>query len=131
MRYLDYCLTYFLVDIKEPSGFDLRDFCNQLGLDYENTELFSTEESIELGRNEIYDRDCNVMLRKTLKDLLGKEDILSALKEKYSLDYTLERVPIIHTDAEADEQIRLTLADDIIAFMYKTGTHDDLDYFLG
>ena len=129
MRYLDYCLTYLLVEIGEPEKFDLRDFCSSLGLDYEHTELFSTEESIELGRNEIFNIDINVMVRETLKELFGKEKILAMLKVKYSLDYTLERVPLVQDD-EDGRRMNLTLDDDIIAFMYKTGTHDNLDYFL-
>jgi len=130
MDYLNYCLTYLLVEIGEPEKFDLHDFCDSLGLDYEHTENFSTEESIELGRHEDCNQSGNAMIRETLKDLFGKEDILVELKKKYSLSFTLERVPFIHRNVDADKQIHLSLADDIIAFMYKTGTHDDLDYFL-
>ena len=67
------------------------------------------------------------MLRETLKDLIGKEEILLELKNKYNLEYYLERVPLLINDAS---YFKLSLDDDIIEFMYKTKTKDDLDYHL-
>ena len=129
MTYFDTCLTYLLVEIKKPEAFDLRDFCEKLSLDYDLVENFSTDENIELGRNEFFDMDINVMLRETLADLFGKEDILVSLAEKYKLEYTLERVPLIPKD-EVSRQMRLSLDRDIIEFLYKTHCRDDLDYFV-
>ena len=123
MKNTSYCLTYFLVKYSNDNF--IEDFCQQLNLDYENVKRFGTEETLELGRNEIYDHDINVMIRKTIKDLIGKEDTLLELKEKYNLEYYIERVPII----DGSHQI-LSLSDDIIEFMYKTKTKDDLDYHL-
>ena len=67
------------------------------------------------------------MIRETLKDLIGEEDILLELKNKYNLEYYLERVPLLLND---DNYIKLSLDMDIIEFMYKTKTIDDLDYHL-
>ena len=120
-------LTYFLVKFEEGT-LDLADFAATLGLDLATLERFGTECTLEIGRNEFYRRDINEMLRETLKDLFGKEELLVGLKEKYHLEYSLERVPVLYEND--DENQRLSLADDIIAFMYQTGTHDDLDYFI-
>ena len=125
---LPYCLTYFLVEFEENS-LNLKDFCEKLGLDYDNVAYFSTSDSIELGRNECFDEDISVMIRETLGELIHKTDELSALRKKYSLKYTLERVPLILTRDGAPHQ-KLSLDDDIIEFMYKTKTRDDLDYFV-
>ena len=122
-----YCLTYFLVQFGD--NFNLRDFCSLLGLSLGETERFSTECTLEIGRNEFFDMDVNVMLRKTLKDLLGKEKQLLALKERYGLTYYLERVPSLQANSEAPNQC-LSLAPDVIEFLYKTQTVDDLDYYI-
>ena len=126
--WMPYCLTYFYVEIGSPE-FDLADFCERLGLDYEMTERFSTEDSMDLGRCEEFDPDINVSVRKTLDCFFGKEDILVELSEKYSLKYYLERVPIASSEEGYPYQ-RWSLDDDIIEFMYKTKTHDDLDYHI-
>ena len=68
-------------------------------------------------------------MRESLKDLFGKEQILAELRKKYCLEYYLERVPTMVAYSDMPNQL-LSLDDDIIAFMYKTGTHDDFDYFL-
>lgn len=120
-------LTYFLVKFEEGT-LDLADFAKVLGLDAALLERFGTECTLEIGRNEFYQRDINDMLRETLKDLFGKEQLLLQLKEKYRLEYFIERVPVLY--AADDENQRLSLDDDILAFMYQTGTHDDLDYFI-
>ena len=69
------------------------------------------------------------MVRVTLKDLFGKEEILLSLKEKYALEYYLERVPTLESDSERPNQC-LSLDFDIIEFLYKTRTRDDLDYYV-
>ena len=120
-------LTYFLVKFEE-NALDLADFAAVLGLDLSTLERFGTECTLEIGRNELYEDDINDMLRFTLKDLFGKEEQLVMLKEKYRLEYSLERVPVL--DPNRTDNQRLSLADDILAFMHRTGTHDDLDYFI-
>ena len=121
-----YCLTYFLV--KYDDNFDMKDFCEKLNLDYEYCSRFGTECTLEIGRNELFDSNINVMVRKSIKDLIGKENILLELKEKYNLEYFIERVPIIKK--ENKPYLKLSLEDDIIEFMYKSKTSDDLDYFI-
>lgn len=121
-----YCLTYFLVKF-DSNNFDMLEFSKVLDLDYQILERFGTESTIEIGRNEFYNDDINVMVRTSLKDLFGKEDKLLYLKNKYKLEYVLERVPLI---LDNQNMPKLSLDDDIIEFLYKTKTKDDLDYFL-
>ncbi len=123
-----YCLTYFLVKHGE-NNFDIEHFAKCLGLDVELLKHFGTSTTIEIGRNEYYDADINVMVRVSIKDLIGKEDILKRLKNQYNLEYFIERVPIISGDENSPRQ-KLSIDDDIIEFMYKSGTQDDLDYFV-
>ena len=122
---MNYCLTYFRVLYDEK--FDMIDFCKCLGIDYEYYKNFGTDVSMEIGRNEIYDVDINKMVRITLKDLFGKEDVLVMLKEKYNLEYYLERVLGIYCDGVHPI---LSLDADIIEFLYKSKTIDDLDYYI-
>lgn len=123
----DYCLTYFRVMFNED--FDLKYFCEQLSLDYEYLKNYATDCSLEIGRNEIFNININEMVRVSLKDLFGKEDILIKLKEKYNLLYYLERVPELHSDTTLVNPI-LSLESDIVEFLYKTKTIDDLDYYI-
>ena len=122
---MNYCLTYFRVIHDEK--FDMIDFCNCLKLDYEYHKNFGTDTCMEIGRNEVYDVDINKMVRISLKDLLGKEDILLMLKNKYNLEYYLERVPCIYPDSIHPI---LSLDADILEFLYKSKTIDDLDYYI-
>lgn len=122
-----YCLTYFLVEFDE-NNFDKKEFCDKLGFTYEYVDYWGTESTIEIGRNEFYDDDINVMIRRSIKDLIGKEKALLELKEKFNLTYKLERVPILIKNKKIRQN--LSLDDDIIEFMYKTKTSDDLDYFI-
>ena len=121
------CYTYFYVAFGED--FDLKDFCAQLGLSYEKTLKCVHKNSLKLGRNDEFNIDINEMVRVTLKDLFGKEEILLSLKEKYALEYYLERVPTLEADSERPNQC-LSLDFDIIEFLYKTRTRDDLDYYV-
>ncbi len=122
------CLTYFCVYIGNKH-FDLKDFCEHLSLDYEYIKDYGTDVTVHIGENYEFDIDINAMLRKSLKDLFGKEEILVEMKKKYALEYYIERVPTIVADGEIPNQL-LSLDSDIIEFMYKTGAHDDLDYFV-
>jgi len=122
------CLTYFCV-IYDENTFDAKDFFESLNLDYKIFERFGTNKSIEIGRNEIFDININEMVRVTLKDLFGKEEILLNLKKKYNLTYYLERVPSLVYDTDEPNQI-LSLEPDIVEFLYKSQTEDDLDYYI-
>lgn len=121
----EYCLTYFMVKYQE--NFDMKDFCQQLNLNYEHTKKHGGDYWLQIGKNEIFNSNINVMIRETIKELIGKESILLELKDKYNLKYFIERVPIIAYRKSQNYQ-KLSLEDDIIEFMYKTKTSDDLDY---
>ena len=116
---MDYCLTYFSVVFNE--AFDLVDFCSQLGLDYDYIKNYGSDKHVEIGRNELFNIDINVMVRESIKDLIGKEDILVKLKNKYNLEYYLERVLGIYVDGIHPI---LSLDSDIIEFLYKSKTID-------
>ena len=118
-------LTYFLVHY-DPQNFSFEDFCNELDLDLEETKLHGTEDDIYIGYHYDYKEDVNEMVRHTLKDLFGKEEKLLKLKNKYNLTYKLERVPTLFKN----RRINVSLSPDIIEFLYKTQTIDDLDYFI-
>lgn len=67
-----------------------------------------------------YDVDVNVMLRKMLKDLFGKEQKLKEITEKFFKVITLEIFAVKVKDSEEPEQI-LSLDKDIIEFLHKSG----------
>ena len=74
-------LTYFLVKF-DPQTFSLDDFCNQLGLDYQKTSDFGTEEALFIGYHYDNKDDLNEMVEESLKDLFGKEEILLKYSDK-------------------------------------------------
>lgn len=82
-----------------------------------------------IGYNERYDVDVNVMLRVTLKGLLGKEAELRALQDKFSVATVLEIVPYIVADSDEPTQI-LAVDRDIVEFLYKSGAELDIDYYI-
>lgn len=123
----EYCLTYFRVEYQDD--FDMKDFCQKLNLDYEYVKNWGGENWLQIGKNENFNFNINVMIRKTIKDLIGKEEVLLQLKNKYKLKYYIERVPLI-TFEKSDTYQKLSLEDDIIEFMYKSKTSDDLDYHI-
>ena len=118
------CKTYFAVFYND--GFDKKDFCETLLLDEVQLDTFYKEKLI-IGFNEKYEVDINDMIRKTIKPLLGKEDELDMLRRKYNLKYYLVLVPTIKVDGVHPI---LSLAPDIIEFLYLTGTEEDLDYYI-
>lgn len=118
-------LTYFLVHY-DPNNFSFEDFCTQLDYSIDDAKNYGTEDDIFIGYHYGFVSDLNEMVRDTLKQLFGKEDILLKLKEKYNLEYKLERVPTV----SKNYTLNLSLAPDIIEFLYKTQTIDDLDYFI-
>ena len=121
------CWTYFMVRYDE--NFDMKDFCQKLDLDYEHQKRYGTDEYMEIGSNYFYQQDVNQMVRQTLKNLFGKEDVLLELKEKYNLQYSLERVPTINTRSQ-EPMPKLSLDNDVVEFLCKIGAKDDLDYFI-
>lgn len=85
--------------------------------------------SFEIGRNEDYKVYVSDMIRVTLKDLIGKEQAIVDLKQRFNLTACLVIVPYIVADSEQPNQC-LSLDDDVIAFLYKSGTSMDLDYYI-
>ena len=126
-----YLLTYFLVEYNKKN-FSFEDFCGQIGLDVQETKDNGAENEdddiayIYIGYNYDFNENLNVLFRESIKNLIGKEDILVKLKEKYNLKYTLERAPTVSNNYRLD----ISLEEDIIAFLYKSQSKDDIDYFI-
>ena len=118
-------LTYFSIKY-DPKNFSFEDFCKELSLDIQETMENGTEDHIFIGYHYDYKEDVNEMVRYSLKELFGKEEILLKLKNKYNLTYKLERVPTLFKK----RRINISLSPDIIEFLFKTQTIDDLDYFI-
>lgn len=90
---------------------------------------YSTKICYRIGENDEYDPDLNVMLRKTLEGVMGKEELLRALIEKNGAEIYLVAVPEIIWDCE-DPRPMLSLDADIVEFLYKSGARIDLDYYI-
>lgn len=81
------------------------------------------------GLNEEYDVDINCMIRKTIKDIFGREDEFAALLREYNAKAYLVIVPYIVHASPLPAPI-LSLDNDIIAFLHRTGIGEDLDYYV-
>ena len=125
---MDSCYTYFAVIYKDDN-FNLEEFVKNLNLKDYTIKVFSDRKKIEIGYNDKFNIDINFMLRETLKELFGKETYLLEMKEKYNLEYYLERVLYLEKKAGLVHPI-LGLDNDIVEFLYKTKTVDDLDYYI-
>lgn len=124
--------TYFGV-LYDTNNFNLRDFCDSLSLNENDVVLCDYGKRVNLSKGKIkigycndFNVDINVMVRKTLKGLMDKEDILLKLKDKYDLEYYLERVVYINEDIKP----LLSLDYDVVSFLYKSESIDDLDYYI-
>ena len=82
-----------------------------------------------IGLNEEYNCEVSEMVRVTLKDLFGKEDIIRELKNKFSATAAIVIVPYISSQSEEPPQ-SLSLDKDIIEFLYKSDAGVDMDYYL-
>ena len=121
------CRSYFNITSDKEINIDV--VCDMLTIDRDEIILSKNSNSININLCEEYNIDTNILLRKTLSNLFGKEDILRKLKEKYNFTYYLERV--VEFDSRCDEPTPiLGLARDIIEFLYKSGTLDDIDYYI-
>lgn len=121
------CRTYF--NITSENKIDVSLICNELAIEENEISLCKHLNSINIGCNTEYHVDINQMLRKTLFNLFGKEAILKKLKSEFNFTYYLERV--VELDSCSDEPTPiLSLDKDIIEFLYKTETTDDLDYYI-
>lgn len=120
------CLTYFLID--SSNKINTNEIIKLLNIN--NNDIGKiTEKSIEIGRCEEYDVNINNMIRVTIKELIGKEELLLKIKEEYNLNFYLSKV--INIDNSCDEPMPiLGIEEDIIEFLYKTKTIDDIDYYI-
>lgn len=120
------CKTYFV--------FQLNDSCNkdkveQAIIDQLGVKPVFNRRSFEIGCNEAYSVHVSDMVRVTIKGLKGKEEEIIDIKRRFNLTTCLEIVPYIVADSEQSNQC-LSLDDDIIEFLYKSGTAMDLDYYI-
>ena len=79
------------------------------------------------GKNNEYNVDVNVMIRKTLARLFGKEDRLKFIQERHCAVLQLEIFSLIVRDSEQPNQL-LSLDKDIVEFLHKSGTQLKFDY---
>lgn len=79
------------------------------------------------GINDCYDVDINVMLRKTLQGMWGKEAALKAIATRFGVRMTLDAYCVIVKDNEQPNPL-LSLDKDIIAFLHKSGVDFRLQY---
>ena len=93
------------------------------------TEVKQTNNMIEIGLNKNYDVDINNMIRKTIFDLLGKEEEIKKYLKQNKIEEFLEIVPEIASKSNESKPI-LSLDEDIIEFLYKSGIRMDLDYYI-
>ena len=82
---------------------------------------------IESGKNQEYNVNINNMIRRTISDYLGHEEEIKKFLKDNKLEGFLEIVPEIH---QSDIKPVLSLEDDIIEFLYKSGIRMDLDYYI-
>lgn len=82
-----------------------------------------------IGLNDKYDVDVNVMLRKTLHNLFGKEELIKLMQKKFSVETVLQIVPYIATESDKPNQY-LSPESDVIGFLYKSDTAIDIDYYI-
>lgn len=124
--------TYFAI-IYEEDNFDLEEFKLKLNLynfviEEYGKKVCENKFVIKIGHCNKFNLDINIMIRDSIKELIGKEEILLELKNKYNLEYYLERVVYLKNIKDGVFPI-LSLDNDIIEFLYKTKTIDDLDYY--
>ncbi len=103
---------------------------NRDKIEAELNEIASFDEKWDYfycGENNSYEVDINEMLRKTLSGLLGKEEQLIALQDKYLVILKLELFTVIIKDSPLPKQ-RLSLDKDIIEFLHKTNTQLKFGY---
>ena len=129
------CRTYFLV----VGEFDPKAFCRELGITPTRTVrrgepkgergIPARQDEVEIGFNDRYRVNVNEMIRKTLFELADKTALLDDLRRRYDLTYYLEIVPEIASGSDEPTPI-LSLDEDIVEFLARTGARHDLDYYI-
>ena len=88
---------------------------------------FST---IEIGNNESYNVEVDIMIEKTIKELRTKVKELKELKIKYpDIDYTLEVVPEIKPNPDEPNPY-LSPTKEIMKFLFEIDAAYDIDYYI-
>lgn len=141
------CKTYFVFQFDFDRQKNIELLCNSLDCAPEQIGIYNKDEveqaivellgvkpvwfrhSFEIGRNEHYKVYVSDMIRVTLNKLFGKEEQILEIKKRFNLTTSLIIVPYIAADSELPNQC-LSLDDDIIAFLHKSGTSMDLDYYI-
>lgn len=129
------CATYLFLKLKDVDDHSV-DIDANVRMDNAGRELSAfTQDYIlkkygyEIALNEEYDVDINNMVRKTIKDFVGKEKKIKQMLQRLGAEMYLEIVPYIRADCEDPKPI-LSLDDDIIEFAYKSGVKLDIDYYI-
>ncbi|MGN0812262.1 MAG: hypothetical protein ACI4MQ_01975 [Candidatus Coproplasma sp.] len=117
------CKTYLRITADE------RYLDNIMGCISKFTPCKREKNCVVAGVCESYDVDVNVMIRQTIKGLLGNEEELLSLQQNFSAEIYLVVVPQIVAEGEEPNQI-LSLESDIIEFLYKSKVKYDLDYYV-
>src|SRR5690554_5608531 len=132
------CRTYFkitgnfepneILDVLEikPSRIERKGDQYKL-LNKKRTYEFST---IEIGNNEAYDVEVDVMIEKTIKELRTKVKELNELKIKYpDIAYMLEVIPEV-TDNLNEPNPDLSPTKEIMKFLVEIDAEYDIDYYI-
>ena len=119
------CSTYLSVCINEGSKDDFYYIRNILYCFVPDFDCF--DQCFRIGQNDNYDVDINVMLRETLKDFLGKEDVLKDFQSVENATISLDIFATIIKDSEEPNQY-LSLDDDMIEFLSKADVKLNLKY---
>ncbi|MDE7379897.1 MAG: DUF4279 domain-containing protein [Clostridia bacterium] len=121
-------------DIKSPEyrqmeddRFDMDKIENALREIDGKLKIVRLAEYFTVEMNKEYDVDVNVMLRKTLEKLFGKEELLKEMQYKFCLDMTLEIVTTLSRDTEEPNQC-LSIDRDIIEFLHKANLRLQISY---
>ncbi len=88
-----------------------------------------TKFGYEIAKNERYETDVNGMVRKTIAAFIGKEERLKEVLKAVGGELYLEIVPYIRANCAQPNPI-LSLEEDVVGFLYKTGTRLDIDYYI-
>lgn len=119
------CSTYLSVCINEGDEDDAYYIRKILFCFVPDFDCFN--QCFRIGLNDNYDVDVNVMLRETLKDFLGKEDVLKKFQSVENVSVSLEIFATIIKDSEEPNQY-LSIDDDIIEFLSKADIKLNLNY---
>lgn len=132
------CITYFKIvgDFEPNEILDIlnirptkvtRKGDNYLFLNQEKTSEFSL---IEIGYNDQYNVEIDLMIEKTIKELRSKIKELKELKMKYpDIEYTLEVVPKITPNFDEPNPY-ISPTKEIMKFLVEIDADYDIDYYI-